>query len=551
MKNIMNYFICAALITTQTSTYLHAECKNKKVTVDYIVIGAGTAGAVMAKRLSDDKKSSVLAIHRDGNLTQDPDIKYTTNALTTVVGAMFGSPFYQTGNTTPQPFANNRELFWAMGLPLGGGSSVNAGAFVRGTNELYAQWEAIAGPLWSVNRILDIFKELETYDGETTNPSARGFHGPINVRQNPDPSKIAIKFSQAQETAFGLPQVLDYNDPNTPIGISPQLQYTQKGPYGILRVSSSTAFLNNQVMTPAGRGVNGRKLRVLFNSIALRTIWEGNKAVGVEYLDKCGKVKQVYARKGVIVSAGLYSSAFLLHSGVGPASLLNPLGIPVVYDNPNVGNGLADQPHIVIVYESNPADFPRGPMTGVFTQIAFLPTPGDDPTVRTVRLSTQSPVPGTTSMLVDLSQPLSRGRITINSADPLKPPVIDVGELSNSADLTLYQQSFQVYIRAMNHALANIDPLYKMVFPDPAVLDDINLLTDFIREEIDCNQHFQSHCRMAPLDQGGVVDSTGHVYGVENLIVADNSISPLVMDGAPMASAYLIASNIALILLGN
>ena len=166
-----------------------------------------------------------------------------------------------------------------------------------------------------------------------------------------------------------------------------------------------------------------------------------------------------------------------------------------------------------------------------------------------MRISTITTIPGFTISFVDLLQPLSRGNIIINSANPLDPPIIDAGELSNSADFTLFQSVFQTYIKNINIALQAIDPKYQLVFPDQATLNDPTALDAFIRAEVDVTQHYQSHCRMAPFDQGGVVDSTGHVYGVRNLIVADDSIVPQDMDGSPMASAYLIGANIAQILI--
>ena len=117
---------------------------------------------------------------------------------------------------------------------------------------------------------MEIYKGLETYSGMTTDPEAHGYHGPISVRQPQHPTTVSETFTQAIIQATGLPFVLDYNDPNTPTGASTQLQYTQSAPNGTLRVSSATAFLNESVMTPEGVGVDGRKLRVLFNSTALR-----------------------------------------------------------------------------------------------------------------------------------------------------------------------------------------------------------------------------------------------------------------------------------------
>lgn len=517
---------------------------------DYVIIGVGTSGAVLAKMLSDDKTNSVIALHNGPNLTQDPLIKFSKNALTTVSDALLGPPFFINGVTSPQVNADNQDLLWAMALPEGGSSSINAGAYCRGTRELYSRWEAIAGARWSVERIFKIYQKLESYHGRTPNPAARGYHGPVTVRQVAHPSKISKTFSKATIEGTGFPFVLDYNNPDTPIGVSPQLQYTQKGPKGALRVSSATAFLNKKVMTSAGFGVNARKLRVLFESTATRIIWEGTKAVAVEYVHQ-GKIKKISVKKAVIVSAGLYSSAFLMHSGIGPAALLNSLDIPLVCANPNVGQGLADQPHVLTLFSANPKDFPTRNLNSPFDQIAWLPDPDNDPKKREIRFSTISAVPGVTLGLVDLVQPRSRGSITINSRDPLAPPIIDYGILSNPKDLNLFQKAFQVYIKSINTALQAIDPLYQLISPDPAILDDISLLTAFIRKNIGSNQSFQSHCRMAPRNRGGVVDSAGHVYGVQNVIVADDSIVPLCMDGSSMATAYLIAVNIAQIILDS
>lgn len=530
------------LLTLTVNQQLLARC-NKSLRADYVIVGAGTAGAVVARKLSDDKKTSVIALHNGPNVSNDPEIKFSENTLFTVLSGLFGPPLFETGDTLPQPNADNRELTWTIALPFGGASSINASAFCRGTNQVFSQWESIAGPDWSVSRILEIYKDLETYDGDTTNPGARGFNGPIHVLQDPSPSGTSQKFTQAFTDATGFPFVLDYNDPNTPIGPSSQLQYTHKGPDGAIRVSSATAFLNHNVMTPDGYGRHGRKLRVLFDSPALRTLWKGNKAIGVEYLDG-DKVRRVYARKGVIVCAGLKSSFFLLHSGVGPRALLESYNIPVVYDNPNVGQNLADQPSVRMVFVTNPEDADLN-FNNLFTQIAWLPSPSGDPTIRELRFASANPIPGINVGFLDLCQPRSRGFVSINSSDPLDPPVVSMGSLTEAEDLDILKQGMQVYIKNLNLALQAIDSQYQLVYPDPAILTNDSLVIDFIKEGISCQEHFQSHCRMAPLNQGGVVDSKGKVYGVSNLFVADNSIVPQCMDGSPMATGFLIGANIA------
>ena len=167
----------------------------------------------MAKRLSDDKKTSVIALHSGQNFTNSFICKYGKNTIFSVLTPLLGAPIpfdlsqldlppdvqqalqnfinlsgnaakplYETGVTVPQPNADDRELLWVIGLPEAGASSINAGAWCRGTNQLFAQWEALLGPNWSVNRILEIFKKLEDYHGKTNSPNYRGHQGPLYVR---------------------------------------------------------------------------------------------------------------------------------------------------------------------------------------------------------------------------------------------------------------------------------------------------------------------------------------------------------------------------------
>lgn len=573
-RNAVFCVLCIAILPFNPLQAKQSGVESNKA--DYVIVGVGSAGALLAKELTDDKETSVIALHSGENFTNSFILKYGKNTAFSVLSALLGgslpfdpsilnlppdvqaelvaffkaakngaAPLYETGLSIPQVNADGRQILWAIPLPLAGGTAVNAGAWCRGTNQLYSQWEAIAGPKWSVKRILAIYKELEHYHGKTTNPRARGYHGPLSIRQD-SPSQLAKVFTRAAIEATETPFVLDYNDPRTPIGVSSQFQLSRKGENSFYRVSSATAFLNHHVMRRDGTGVHGRKLQVLFESHGLRAIWQGNKAVGVEYMQK-GVLKQVYAKKGVIVCAGLRSSPFLLQSGIGPAALLTSLGIPVIYDNPNVGQNLADQPHTVVAFTSNPNDSNING-NGIFSQISWLPAPGGDPLSRQVRFSTVDIIPGLTLGILDLCQPQSRGSVSISSNDPLAPPIVDLGILSNPADLALFVSAYTTYLKNINIALQQIDPLYQLVYPDPAILDDPVQVAAFIREAVGSNLHFQSHCLMAPLTQGGVVDSYGRVYGTQNLIIADNSINPKVMDGSPMATAYLIAANIARLL---
>lgn len=544
---------------------------------DYIVVGAGTAGAVVTKRLSDGNQNYVVAIHNGPNLNQDPLINLSKNAIFTVLSGLIGPPLYALSQTVPQIFADDRIINWIYALPLGGASSVNAGAWCRETVDNNNEWESIAGPEWSNTSIQNTYIALENYTGTTENPAARGFNGPLPIRQETNPGNVSFVFTQAIVDGTGVPLIDDYNNPLAPIGASPRMQYTQFGIDGALRASSSIIFLNSSVMDTSGKGVNGRLLRVLFNATADNVIWQGNKAVGVNYYQN-GIRQNIYAKKGIVLSAGVKSSTILMRSGVGPAALLQSLNIPVVYDNPNVGSALADQPHVVLIYTSDPDDTTSSfainiaskiisalaqtsigqqiianiganlnVKNGIFSQIAWLPDPGGDPTVRALRFASINPIPGITVVLFDLVQPKSRGSIAINSTDPFVEPTFNLGILSNPDDLSLYITGFQSYIQNIN---AQLPSGYQLVYPDPGIIPVTPALTEFILDGVGTNMHFQGHCRMAPLNQGGVVDSTGHVYGVQNLIVADDSVVPVTMDGSPMATAYLVAEKISSLILG-
>ena len=539
---------------------LSQSIRKKYCNTDYIVVGVGTAGATVCKLLTDDLETSVLALHSGENLTQDPLIKFSAFAPLVVASALAGSSFFQTGQSTPQPNADDRTLLWAMGLPEGGASSINAMAYARGTNSVFAQWEALAGPNWSVTRMLDIYKQLEDYKGQTPNPEFRGFNGPLEIRQVVSPTGLSLKFTQAIINAAipaGVPtfpnsNVVDYNDPLTPVGASSQLQYTQTGPIGTFRESSATTFLNESVITPDGFGVNGRKLQVLFEATGLKILWSGNKAIGVEYMQD-GEIMQSFVTKGVIVTAGLNSSSFLMHSGVGPRSLLESLGIPVVADKPLVGQGLVDQFFVPLLFSTNPNDTPFPPTdpNGAFAQIAWLLDPIGNPIERAFHFATANPFPGIALTLFTLCKTKSTGSVTINSADPLAPIVLNSNVFDNPDDLALFQRGLQDWIANIVTQLQLIDPKYQLVFPDPAILTDPILITEFIKAFVSSNQCFQSQCRIAQSAANGVADPQGQVFGTQGVYVADASAAPFNVDGTPMAPAYLIATNVAQLLLNQ
>ena len=233
---------------------------------DYLIIGAGTSGSVLARTLSDNSEIKVVALHNGPNLNQNSLISLSSNSIIAVLNALIGAPLYALGETTAQPQADNRTFSWVYALPFGGATAVNASGYARGTTQMYAQWETINGPNWSTARILNTFNELENYTGLTITPDARGSNGLLPVWQQPTVARMSANaFLPALQMALpNVPIVVDYNDPSVSNCIDARAQYTQMGASASLRASSATSFLDSTVIDNNGNGVNGRQLSILF-----------------------------------------------------------------------------------------------------------------------------------------------------------------------------------------------------------------------------------------------------------------------------------------------
>lgn len=516
---------------------------NRRLTYDYIIIGTGPAGAVIAKTLTDDNQSSALLIEAGGNNDKDAPIKDSAFALE--LEERFFPQYFWQGEGVPQEGLDDRAFEWTTGRLLGGGSSINGEQYVRPTSAVMRQWERLLGPIWSPRRAILRFKRLEKYNGRTDNPRARGFRGRIDIRQAPrQPTAMAKKFVAAVEYATGLPEILDYNDPRTSLGPFTRWQLYQN-PNGT-RENASGAFLSSDVMLPSGRGAKGRKLRVFFNTTALRVLFANKRASGVELL-KEGERLRVFARKKVIVSAGINSAQLLLLSGIGPAPKLRQAGIPVVFHNANVGKMLRNHTLNFATFTTNPADeaLPSNDTNALYAGGAFLPDPsGDEPNRRAVQLVGIA-AEGRLTIAILFLRPKSRGSIAIQNQDPLKIALGDEGFLSDPDDLDSVKQIYKIYIKRIAAQLRAIDPSYRLVSPSLDVINDDSRLEAFIKQDFDHNHHQQGSLRMAPLSRGGVVDRRGNVHGVRGLVVADASIVPYTVDGNTSAAAFLIGYTIA------
>lgn len=581
-KNIRNRSLLALWICMGMMTFNPIFAGNHGIshhgdeyTADYIVIGVGTSGSTVCRLLTDDMKTSVLALEAGGNHNNDPDIKFTRN---TPLSVFFDKvEYYWPGTTIPQSGLDNRSVDWSGGRLLGGGSSVNATVYLRATDHYFDQFAQIAGPRWNAENILHITKKLENFSGVPGffSQAAHGEGGLIDIRQAPtNPAQEVNNLAHALQDALLNPPIgsglnplpvlytdqnpinVDFNDPAYPITISSRLEYFQDGPDGSLRVSAATAMLNNSIMTPNGYGIGNRKLRVLLKSTALKILFDDKTAKGVEFLMH-GKRARAHARKGVILCAGIHSASLLQVSGIGPRNLLESFNIPVVFDSPNVGVGVKDATALIILLASNNTFVRPDPNANIDLN-AFLPTPGQDPTVRGLHVVMRGfeagdgvlppgidPLQVTVLTLVQ-SAPQSSGQITIQSNDPLQIAKVDLGILSEQADVDFYINVLRNYIQPF---LTNLNLLGYQAINDPTpFLNDPVLLTQYIRSQVDIASpvfNFTGMTRMGPLEQGAVVDSYGRVYGAKNLFVADNSVAPIITDAGCCTLAFQIGYNIA------
>jgi choline dehydrogenase len=325
-------------------------------------------------------------------------------------------------------------------------------------------------------------------------------------------------------------------------------------------VSSATAFLNSSVMTPEGQGVNGHKLFVLFDSVAVKIIFDKHgRAKKVKYV-KDGKLFEAKARKAVVLASGINSSKLLQLSGIGPSQALNDAGIKPVFINENVGKHLQNHPLIFISMLADPAlsGIPPGAPYAFTIHNVYLPAVGgsaSDPRMLQMLFEffpATTQTPAVLAVGFDLLNPVSEGSVTIQSDNSFQIAAADDGFYQDPVDLANMKNAVSVYIQALLNQLAILYPFPSPYFR-PIITDPINTVilsgyNDAVVEQYVKNNsnlsldihHFVSHCKMAPLNAGGVVDGDCRVYGTKNVFVGDNSICPVIPDINTTTPAMMI-----------
>ncbi len=559
-------FITLALVTATVNLFgdhsspYRCKMSGNNLEADIIVVGGGAAGCVLMSQLSENGLFSVLGIEAGLNLTNDPAIEAVGLPAFLLAGTGKYKYFWPGWNqTVPMPGLNGRTSDWTTGMVLGGGSSINGLYYGRGSNAVYSRWEEVSGSSnWSLDNILATFNALENYQGLTITPGARGDNGPVNVLQTPTVSQITSEvLLPASQAAFpGIPIVVDYNDPSVENCIDPRAQWFID-PTGTKRVSSATAYLNSTVMTPEGQGVNGHKLFMLFDSVAVKIIFDKHGcAKKVKYIQD-GQLLEARARKAVVLASGINSSKLLQLSGIGPSQALKNAGIKPVFINENVGKHLQNHPLIFITLLADPAanGIPPGAPYAFTINNVYLPVVGgssSDPRMLQILfeyIPATAQTPPVVAVGFELLNPESEGSVTIQSDNSFQIAAADDGFYQDPVDLENMKNAVKVYIRSLLEQLAIIDPPYYQPIPgDPINLVILSSYNDAVVEAYVKNNsnlsldvhHFTSHCKMAPLNAGGVVDGDTRVYGTKNVFVADDSICPVIPDINTAAPAMMI-----------
>jgi choline dehydrogenase len=537
---------------------------HRTMEADIIVIGGGAAGCIVMNRLSEKGRFTVLGIEAGANLTSDPAIEAVGLPAFLLAGTSQYKYFWQGWKqTVPMEGLNGRTSDWTTGMLLGGGSAINGLYYGRGSNAVYSRWEEISeSSNWSLDQILATFNALETYEGLTITPDARGTNGAVNILQTPTVSQMTLDvILPASQAAFpDLPVVTDYNDPSVENCIDTRAQWFID-PSGSKRVSSATAFLNSDVMTPEGHGVNGHTLEISFESVVTKIIFnKSGKAKKVQFI-KDGKLLEARARKAVVLAGGFNNSKILQLSGIGPSVALQNAGIKPIFINENVGKHLQNHPTIYITLLANPNDdgIPPGAPYAFQINNVYLPVvngQASDP--RMLQMLFEFVPKGTLgapfSLLVigfNLLNPKSEGSVTIQSNNTFQIAAVDDGFYKNPIDLENMKNVIKVYIKDLLAQFALMNP--NTLFYRPILTDPINLVSlfnysdDVVESYVKNNtnlsldiHHFVSHCKMASFANGGVVDGETRVYGTKNVYVTDNSICPVIPDINTTGSAMMI-----------
>jgi len=506
---------------------------------DFIIVGSGSAGAVMAHRMAEDGKNSVLVLEYGGTdwgpLIQMPSaLSYPMNMKRYDWGFV----------SEPEPHLNNRRMVTPRGKVIGGSSSINGMVYVRGHARDYDTWEEMGARGWGYRHVLPYFKRMETSHGGED--GWRGTNGPLHITRGTMKNPLYQAFIDAGREA-GYPVTEDYNGQQQE-GLGPFEMTVWKG----VRWSSANAYLRPALKTG--------KVKLETHALARRIVLDGKRATGVEY-EQNGQIKSAYANREVILAASaLNSPKLLMLSGIGPADHLKEMGVTPIHDLPGVGQNLHDHLEILLQVSCTQPITLNGKMdliskgviglewllfktglgaTNHFESCGFIRTRAgvEYPDLQyhflpaAIRYDGKAPSSGHGYQVhVGPNRSKSRGWLKLRSNDPKDPPRALFNYMSHPQDW----EDFRAGIRLTREILGqNALAPYRgeELMPGAAVQSD-DEIDDYIRDHVESAYHPCGACRMgSPDDPLAVVDGECRVIGIERLRIADASIIPMVTNG--------------------
>ncbi|PPQ95742.1 hypothetical protein CVT26_015868 [Gymnopilus dilepis] len=560
---------------------------------DFIVVGGGTAGCVLASRLSEDPSIKVLLL--ESGISGK---SLLLSRIPVAFSLLFRGKHVYNLYTEPQTNAQGKEKYWPRGKMLGGCSSINAQMAQYGSPSDFNQWASIIGDnAWSWENIKQYFRKFETYVEHPDYPNVdklmKGADGPMRVGYFSEFSEGSEDFIKAC-TNIGIPYNADFTTTH-----GTRVTYIDETR---TRVSSETAYLTDEVL-------DRPNLTVVINASVTKIITEKEgdlvKATAVEFTkNKSGRRFTARSQRDILLCAGaIHSPQLLMLSGIGPKTHLEEMKIPVVDSLPGVGSHLVDHPVVDVYYKNkftcpkhiNPRSLievfkalgsayqylvkQKGPLANNFGEAAAF-CRSDDPTLfpesefpQKLQDSTSgSDGPDleifTTPMAYKnhgafmfpmhtfaihacLLRPLSRGTLRLKSADPFESPSLNPNYLDSADDVEKLKRGLKLIAK-----IGKQEPLVsRLDLNDPSPLLDSKIdqksdkeLEDVVRERVETLYHPTSTCRMAPLEDGGVVDSKLRVYGVRGLRVCDASIFPEIISGHTAGAVLASAEHLAVMI---
>lgn len=535
---------------------------------DYVIVGGGSAGCVLANRLSADGRHRVCLLEA-GPPDTSPFISMPGGILQIIRSKRHNWHFW----TEPQPHLDNRPRYWPRGRTLGGSSAINAMCYTRGHASDYDHWSKLGNPGWSYRELLPYFRKAEHYEPGASAPGGlppgiadyHGIGGPLNVAELRDPNPLSRVFLEAAAQA-GHPATDDFNG----------AQQEGAGLYKVMqkdgqRCSNARAYLREAEQRP--------NLTVLTGVHATRVLLDGKRAVGVRYFQS-GRYVDVLASREVILAAGaLGSPQLLLLSGIGPKEEIGRHGLALAHELPGVGRNLQDHLDVIVTVRNtsrlavsfHPMSlwrslrelfrywfFKRGEMTsntaeaGLFSKSAPAEPIPDLQFHFVVGANTRHArdlgalLRYAYSLHACVLRPKSRGTVTLRSADALAPPVIQPNYCSEREDFEKLVLAFR-QARAILAQPAFAPHRGEELDPGDAVQDE-EAIRAWIRANAETIYHPVGTCKMGR-DELAVVDPELRVRGLNGLRVADASIMPTLIGGNTNAPTTMIAEKAASLVL--